>query len=188
MAVLPDVEPDCVVPRHNGEWTVDEILQLPEDNGSRVELVDGALIVSPAPTWQHQRILQALQRGLWDAVGPDAELSPGINIRLGQPRLLIPDLAVVTCPGQDFVYGTAADLLLAIEIESPSTKVHDRVLKRQLYADAEVPYYLLVNPAAAPIESTLYELRDEEYHEITRSAAGKLTLTRPFAAIVDLGG
>jgi len=186
VAALPDVEPDCIVPRHHGEWTVEEVLELPEDDGSRIELIDGALLVSPAPTWRHQRLLQALQRGLWDAVGPGAELLPGINIRLGQRRLLIPDLAVVTCPGEDRVYGTAADLLLAVEIESPSTRVHDRVLKRQLYADANVPYYLLVNPAAAPAEAALLELRDGEYHEITSSEAGKLTFARPFAATVDL--
>ena len=188
MAALPDVEPDHIVPRHHGEWTVEEVLELPEDSGSRIELVDGALLVSPAPTSRHQRILQALQRGLWDAVAPGTEMLPGVNIRLSGRRLLVPDLVIVTCPGEDFVYASAADVLLAVEIESPSSKVQDRVLKRQLYADANVPYYLLVNPAADPVEATLLELRDGEYHQTTCSVAGKLTLDRPFAATVDLAG
>jgi len=187
VAVLPDVEPECLIPRHDGEWTFDEVLELPEDRGCRVELVDGALVVGPAPSWRHQRVLQALQRGLWDAVGADAELLPGINVRLNDSRLLIPDLAVVTCRGEDRVYGAAADVLLAVEIESPSSKVHDRLLKRELYAEARVPYYLLVNPAAEPVEAILFELRDGGYHEAVRGMDGTLTLDRPFTATVDLG-
>jgi hypothetical protein len=45
---------------------------------------------------------------------------------------------------------------------------------------------LLVNAAARPAEATLFELTDGEYHEITRSTEGKLVLTRPFTATVDL--
>lgn len=180
------MQPDYIVPWHQGEWTVEEVLELPEDSGNRLELVDGALLVSPAPPMRHQRILGELQFALRDAVAPDTELLLGVNIRLGQRRLLIPDLVIVTCPGADFVYTSAADVLLAAEIESPSSKIQDRVLKRQLYAEACVPYYLLVNAAARPAEATLFELADGEYHEIARSTDGKLALTRPFAATVDL--
>nr|WP_312871765.1 Uma2 family endonuclease [Amycolatopsis acididurans] len=89
---------------------------------------------------------------------------PGINVRLTERRLLIPDLVVVTCPGEDLVYVSAADVLLAVEIESPSSKITDRLLKRQLYAEANVPYYLLVSPAA-PVEATQLELTDGEYRD-----------------------
>jgi Uma2 family endonuclease len=183
---MADMECDCIVPWHQGDWTVEEVLELPEDSGYRIELVDGALLVSPGPAVRHQRVLGQLQFGLRDAVAPGTELLPGVNIRLSQRRLLIPDLVIVTCPDEDFVYTSAANVLLAAEIESPSSKIQDRVLKRQLYADANVPYYLLVNAAARPAEATLFELTDGEYHEITRSTEGKLVLTRPFTATVDL--
>ncbi|HVW41482.1 MAG TPA: Uma2 family endonuclease [Amycolatopsis sp.] len=182
---MPRLVPDCVVPRHKGAWTVDQVLQLPEDSDSRVELVDGALMVSPAPSWRHQRILGNLY-ALRDAVPAGTEMLIGVNIRLTSRRLLIPDFVVVICPGEDFLYGTAADVLLAAEIESPSSKVTDRLRKRQLYAEANIPYYLLVNPAADPVEVVLFELAGGQYHEITRSDGGTLTLDRPFAATMDL--
>ena len=42
-----------VLPRSGG-WTVDDLVDLPDD-GLRYELVDGTLLVSPAPTKVHQR-------------------------------------------------------------------------------------------------------------------------------------
>lgn len=186
MVAVPDVEPDYLVPWHPGEWTVEEFFELPEDSGSRVELVDGALLVSPAPASRHQEVLLELLVDIRAAIAPPMRLLPGVNVRLGSRRVLIPDLVIVTRPDH-FVYVSAADVLLAVEIESPSTKVQDRVLKRELYAEANIRYYLLVDAAARPAEATLYELVDGAYHEIARSEGGKLALTRPFAATVGLG-
>ncbi len=35
------------------DWTVEERNALPDD-GKRYEVVDGALLVTPAPSWRHQ--------------------------------------------------------------------------------------------------------------------------------------
>jgi hypothetical protein len=70
---------------------------------------------------------------------------------LSSRRLLIPDLAVTTVPGVDAVSCDGADLLLAVEIISPSSRAYDGALKRQLYAEARVPFFLLVDPAATPV-------------------------------------
>ncbi|WP_043841324.1 Uma2 family endonuclease [Amycolatopsis taiwanensis] len=185
MAASVEAEVDYVVPKHRDPWTVDEVLALPDDNGDRVELLDGALLVSPAPTSRHQRLLGKLY-GLRDAVPAGTEMLLGVNVRLGEDRLLIPDLVVVTCPDVDVLYYSGPDVLLAAEIESPSTKVFDRSLKAQLYAEARISYYLRVDPATDPVEAILFELSDGEFREIARSEAGKLTVDRPFAATVDL--
>jgi hypothetical protein len=96
--------PADTFPRHPGVWTLEEVLALPEDQGSRVELIDGTVIVSPAPTSSHQRILQRIQVALLNATPADLESLPGVNVVLGGARLLIPDLAVITDPGADTVY------------------------------------------------------------------------------------
>jgi Uma2 family endonuclease len=101
--------------------------------------------------------------------------------------LLIPDFAVLTQPEVDTVDYDSSEVLLVGEIEPPSTKVFDRTLKRQLYAEAGVPFYLLVDPVKKPVEAVLFELIDEEYAPIAKSEAGRIELTRPFAVTLELG-
>jgi len=174
-------------PDHPEAWTLEEVLALPEDHGGRIELVDGTVIVSPAPTSHHQRLLQSIQVAFLNAVPPELESLPGVNVVLNnRARLLIPDLAVVTEPGIDTVYYKGTAVLLAVEIHSPSTRAYDRALKRQLYADAGVPFLVFVDPATNPVSALCYELDGDEYRESARSDNGRLVLSRPFAATVDL--
>jgi Uma2 family endonuclease len=180
-------DPVVTFPLHPREWTLEETLALPEDQGQRVELVDGALVVSPAPGIAHQRVAQRLQAALDKAVPAGHELLPGINVVLGPRRLLIPDLAVTTLPGIDATYCEGSDLLLAAEVMSHSSRVYDQALKRQLYADAAVPFFLLVDPATTPVSATCFELAGDGYREIAQAGDGTLALTRPFGVTVYLG-
>ncbi|MGO1049732.1 Uma2 family endonuclease [Crossiella sp. CA198] len=186
MALPADTAPDAF-PVHAEPWTLDEVLAMPEDQGQRVELIDGTVVVSPAPSARHQRVLHRLQLRLDGMVPPHCELIPGVNVVLNGERMLIPDLAVTTNPGADEVYYQGDDLLLAMEIISPSSKVYDRALKRQLYAEARVPYFVLVDPVASPVSAIVYELVEDEYREFARAENGRLELERPFPVKVDLG-
>ncbi|UOZ11245.1 Uma2 family endonuclease [Amycolatopsis sp. WQ 127309] len=187
MAAPTEPDSGLSIPPHPDGWTVDEVLALPEDQTSlqRIELVDGALLVSPAPTSVHQRLLQKLQFAFVPALPEDTELLPGVNVRFGGQRLLIPDLVILTCTAVDTVAFAASDVLLAAEIVSPSTKVQDRILKRAIYAEALIPFYLLVEPGE-PDTATLFELQRGEYEPIAKSEAGQLHLTRPFEAEITL--
>ncbi|WP_290052456.1 Uma2 family endonuclease [Amycolatopsis solani] len=180
-------EPQPGIPLRPEGWTAEEVLALPEDQTSlqRIELVDGALLVSPAPTSAHQRLLQRLQLAFVPVVPEDTELLPGVNVRFGGQRLLIPDLVILTCPAVDTVAYAASDVLLAAEIVSPSTKVQDRILKRAIYAEALIPFYLLVEPQE-PVGATLFELQGGEYEPLAKSENGELHLSRPFAATLRL--
>jgi Uma2 family endonuclease len=179
--------PADTFPQHPANWTVEEVLALPEDQGSRFELVDGIVVVSPAPTSHHQRVLQDLQVAFRQAVPSDLESLPGVNVVLDSARLLIPDLAVVTERGARTVYYKGAELLMAVEIISPSSRAYDRALKRQLYAEAGVQFFLVVDPDDDPVSATCFELLGGEYRESARSDGGWLTLARPFPVTVDLG-
>jgi len=173
-------------PQHPMPWTVDELLALPEDNGQRLELVDGAVIVSPAPTRRHQRLQHWLAFHLQTVLPRGLAVEPGINVVLGESRLLIPDLAVTTTPGANGVYAAGSEVMIAVEITSPSSRTYDRVLKRQLYADAGVPYYLVVEAGPDVPVAVLYSFTEGGYVEAARSHDGVLKMGSPFEAVIEL--
>jgi Uma2 family endonuclease len=170
-------------------WTVDDVLALPEEQTSlqRIELLDGALLVSPWPRLEHQRLVGRLLGQLAAGAGKQFEAFPGANLVLGNRgnRLLIPDLVVTDEPGLTGVSLTEKQVALVVEIVSPSTKVQDRILTRVIYAEALIPFYLLVEPGE-PDTATLFELRSDAYEPIAKSENGELHFTRPFEAEITL--
>ncbi len=56
----------AVMPRESRDWTVEDLDQLPDD-GLQYELLDGVLLVSPAPVKVHQRAITRMWRLLADA-------------------------------------------------------------------------------------------------------------------------
>ncbi|MBN9740623.1 hypothetical protein DMP23_05795 [Amycolatopsis sp. A1MSW2902] len=163
-----------------------EVLALPNEQllGNRIEGVDGALVMGPAPTALHQQWLQRLQLAVAPVLPKGAELLPGVAVRCGESRLLIPDFVIVTCPDVATTWYPASEVLLAAEIESPSTRVQDRIFKKALYAEALIPYYLLVDPEQEA--ATVYALSDGDYLPHAKSEGGVLTLAEPFPAELDL--
>lgn len=184
----PDPAPPAdPFPWHPPAWTLDEVLALPEDNGQRVELVDGALVLSPSPDIGHQRVLQRVQVALCRAAPDGYEVMPGINVVLDPRRLPIPDVAVTSVPGLDARYRGGADIVLAVEVVSPWSRAYDSVLKRQLYAEAGVPFFLLVDSTVEPASASCHELVGGTYREISHAENGTLVLSRPFDVTVRLG-
>ena len=133
-----------VLPRDH-PWTVADLALLPED-GLRYELVDGTLLVSAAPSKQHQRVLGNLFLLLRAACPPELEvfLAP-TDYQPSTTRSFQPDLLVVTRddPGAGAV---TTPLALAVEVLSPSSRSVDLVLKRELYEQAGVSCYWVVDP------------------------------------------
>lgn len=139
-----------------GPWTRAGILALPAD-GTRRELVDGVLLVTPAPTHLHQKacalLYDALRPYLRDRAVGDLLWSPA-DLTLGEDEVLQPDLFVIlprhAAPG---VPWEAIDqLLLAVEVVSPASARADRTVKRRRYQRAGVPEYWVVDPDARLVE------------------------------------
>jgi Uma2 family endonuclease len=132
------------------------IAQAPH-SAPRFELVDGELLVTPAPGGLHQRlvlelavILRAFVRGY--GVG-ELRLSPG-DVRLSAELVVQPDLFVIPLDNGRRPPASApvTHLLLAIEVLSPDSARFDRVLKRRAYQAAGVPEYWIVDSDAQTIE------------------------------------
>ncbi|TWP50324.1 Uma2 family endonuclease [Lentzea tibetensis] len=179
------VETEYLLPNHNGPWTLDDVLALPEDHSQRIELIDGTLIVSPLGSVRHQRLVGRAFAAFDRDCPAEFEATVEINVRLSGGRLLIPDFTVIR-PGAEGVMLPVEDVLLAGEVLSPSTRINDLVLKRELYAEAGVPFYLMIDPQGPVVTATLLELRGVKYVEVTTSDDGVLTLDRPFPVTISL--
>lgn len=125
-------------------WTADRVRALPDD-GMRHEAVDGALLVTPAPSRRHQRAVLAFIRRLDPYVREHAlgelVVSPA-DVELDPWTLVQPDLFVER----------SGRLLLAIEIVSPASAHADRHLKRLRYQRAGIRDYWVVDPDAQLVE------------------------------------
>lgn len=160
--------------------TAADLETLPDD-GHRYELLDGTLLVSPAPGFSHQTMLGQLHIRLQAACPGELRviLAP-FAILLTPSTELQPDLLVAR--RTDF---TAKNLpvapLLAVEIRSPSTALIDRTLKRAAYARHGTPSYWLVDPDPSVPSILALELRGEDYVEAAHAVGSEeFLVTRPF--------
>jgi Uma2 family endonuclease len=171
---------------HVGPWTEQDYLALPADR-RRIELLDGSLLVSPSAGHRHQRLSSQLWFALSAAAPDGLEVLEAINVRVAPGRILIPDLAVVSTPGSDRTVAEAADVVLIVEITSPSNAAIDRAVKPQLYAQAGIPHYLLIELGAGPPIAVVFGLGQRHYLPLQRTEPGdRLRLEEPFGVDVDL--
>lgn len=146
--------------------TADDLAVLPDD-GHRYELVDGTLIVTPAPSWRHQRAVVRLVTALVGAAPAELEvLTAPFDVHLADDTVLQPD--VLVCRQTDLTErNLPVTPLLAVEVLSPSTRLVDLNLKRARYEAAGCPSYWVVDPDAPSI--TAWELSDGIYVEVASS-------------------
>lgn len=124
--------------------TVEDLEKLPED-GHRYELLDGSLLVTPAPNILHQRCVVRLGALFLAAAGSDLEVIVApFDWVLGPATLFQPDLMVARREDVGLQRIERAPLLV-VEVLSPSTRRFDLALKRMAYAEAGVAAYWLVD-------------------------------------------
>jgi Uma2 family endonuclease len=179
-----------VVTRKPGvKFTYQDYLDTPDD--VRYELIDGDLILAPAPTTLHQRVLinLAYQMGPFvrdNALG-EVFVAP-TDVYLSDTNVVQPDLLFVAAGRAEIItepniHG-APDLV--VEVASPSTEAMDRNVKMGLYARYGVAEYWIVQPVAGTVE----QLQLEDGVLVVRERYNRAeTLTSPlFPGLqVDLG-
>lgn len=135
-------------------YTVAMVQALPDD-GNRHEAVHGELLVTPGPTWSHQRLVGRLfvklasyvaRHGLGEVFMAPADLVHGPT------SLVQPDVIVLPFGVRDHGPEELARAMLLVEVLSPSSAGHDRFAKRRLYQEAGVPAYWIVDGEARAME------------------------------------
>jgi len=116
-------------------YTVDDLDRFPDD-GNRYELLEGVLIVTPAPSNLHQVIATRLATYLMNGIGLKGDarvVAPGVVVRPPGTQLE-PDVLVYPARFTAESRWTAiTEHWLAVEIFSPSSKIYDREFKRGAY-------------------------------------------------------
>lgn len=136
-------------------------LEVVPDDGHRYELVDGVLVVTPAPTHLHQRAAFELAVSLRSACPSDLEvLIAPFEVRLADDTSLQPDVLVARIADLTRQNLQAAPLL-AVEVSSPSTRLFDLNLKKARLEAAGCPSYWVVDPDRPSL--TAWELGSDGY-------------------------
>lgn len=161
-----------------GLWERGELhdyLHLPHD-GTKVEIIDGKIVVTHAPVFMHSYILQDISNLMAFALRD----SPDYPWRCYQNQgvllaaldcAYIPDLMVTEAAAFEALRETNArrpsadELELVVEVTSRSNAAQDRPksatdesTKFSGYARAEIPYYLLIDGDPEGAQTTLYSI------------------------------
>ena len=148
------------------------------DDGHRYELIDGTLIVTPSPSRAHQHAAASLVRLL---INPPAELDllfAPFDIPLANDTVLQPDVVVVRSV-DDIRHAGDPELVLAVEVLSPSTRLIDLNLKKARLEQAGIPSCWVVDPLEPMLIA--WELREGSYVEVARIRGEETwSATQPF--------
>jgi Uma2 family endonuclease len=143
------------VMRTDVRFTYHDYAALPE--GAPYQLIDGELIVSPAPSLLHQRIVMrlALLLGPYIAAQKLGELlAAPVDVILSDEDTVQPDLVFVSAGRKSLMQreGIRGAPDLCIEVVSPSHRALARDVKRKLYARHGVIECWIVDPENQTIE------------------------------------
>ncbi len=135
-------------------YTVDDLEHFPDD-GNRYELLEGVLLVTPAPSVSHEVVVSRLVGGIVSHVNTSHEalvVTHGAVIRPPGTQLE-PDLIVF--PAR---YASAEkwqdidERWLVVEVLSRSSRIYDREFKRNAYLALGVREVWLVDRSARTVE------------------------------------
>ncbi len=137
-------------------WTAADWQALPSD-GNRYEIIDGALFVTPAPSYDHPDAVLLLAMQIRPYVKTHAVGGAAISsadVEFGDDTIVQPDLFVTSLVNgkRPRKWSDIRGLILAVEVLSPGTARVDRTRKRALYQREGVSEYWIVDVDARVIE------------------------------------
>ncbi len=165
-----------------GKWTERDYFSLPETNRI-VELSRGRLIITPAPTTEHQEISSKLHLLIGNFILSNnlgkACYSP-LDVRLWPGTIRQPDILFMSNEHKDRIterYWGVPDLVM--EILSESTEKQDRTDKFSEYEKAGILEYWIVDPSERVIE--VYELAQKAYKIMGKWGTGEAAYSKVLA-------
>lgn len=141
--------------------TTKEFFALDVDEKLKVELIGGALAVSPSSKPWHNKVANRLARFLEDTLGDDFHVFTDLDVIISATDVPRPDVFVIRRTYDPYRVAEAADVLLAVEIMSPGSRSNDRRVKPSLYRDAGIPSWR-IEPSGRRLALFEIPLRGDE--------------------------
>lgn len=147
-------------------YTEEDYYNLPED--VRAELIEGQIYYMSAPNRIHQEVLNSINNTIYNYIrskNGNCKVYPApFAVKLFQDNnktVVEPDISVICDPNKLTDRGCSGAPDWIIEIVSPSNSSHDYVRKLNLYMDAGVTEYWIVNPMEKSVY--VYSLREDRF-------------------------
>lgn len=154
------------------------------DDAIRGEYIDGAFLMSPAPSLRHQEIILYLIDCLRTVLGPGEKVTTGWGWT--PPSMVaefIPDVMVFDDLGDDARYTGVPQL--CVEVTS-GNRSDDLVLKRSRYASAGLKDYWVVDRRGRVLVQ--YELQGDLFIEVRRLSGSGVAEFGGRTVHLEMGG
>ena len=175
---------------HKKRYTYQDYLDLPED-GKRYEIINGELVMVPAPRIIHQDIGFKIGNLLFNFNQQERYgkvlMSP-VDVILSETNVIQPDILFISKERSHIITEThikgAPDFI--IEIISPSSGYYDLIEKKELYAQYGVREYWIVDPKRQCVE--IYLNKDHEFQlrqRVEREGTAQSYILQGFKIILE---
>lgn len=158
-------------------YTEDDYYALPED--ARAELIGGQIYYQEAPSRIHQEILMSVSKNIAnyiDAKRGSSKIYPApfaVKLHEDKKTIVEPDICVICDKNKLTDKGCTGAPDWIIEIVSPGNSSHDYIRKLNLYAEAGVREYWIVDPNRRTVTVNYFE--DDS-----------ITVQYPFGAVIKV--
>jgi len=123
---------------------------LPE--GTRCQLIDNHIIISPSPAWKHQDIVKNILFQIESLIrkNKNGKVLSDVDVYINDENVYRPDVMFISNKqldilGEDgYIHGAPE---LVIEVLSPGTSKYDKTKKKEIYAQYGVKECWLIEPA-----------------------------------------
>jgi len=156
-------------------WTIAEYMELDDD--TRYELLEGRLLMTPAPNRHHQgfitRLGTEIQQHVWEHELGICYHAP-FDVVLADDTVVQPDFTFISADRVDDLlddHGAVGAPDLVVEVLSEATGARDRGPKREVYAEAGVEWLVHADPAALLVE--VFRLNDEGKYVLEETFEGE---------------
>lgn len=165
------------------DLTVDDVAGLPED--LNYELVHGRLVVSPSALLIHQTIIFLINAALRSNCPRDRVIGHDQSVMLDPHTERRPDVVAVRKTGARRSPIAVADVFLAVEVLSPSSRMIDGEDKMKDYAYAGIPSYWIVDAMADRVTFSEFHLGSDRAYRHVRTTDQPVTVDLPWAVALD---